>query len=102
MASHNIQATRAIKPTEVGDAAQQSNPDKTQMNKGGFSIRGYPRRGDRGGDTLTRRILTLIKDRFLAKVGLQIVNYQAPNWTFKIFVAKRRRGGDSADSAGSQ
>ena len=41
---------RAIKPTEVGDAAQPLNHDKTQVNKGRFQIAGYPRRGDRCGD----------------------------------------------------
>ena len=44
-------AARAIKPTVIGDAAKQLNSDETQVNKGGFGNRGYPRRGDRGGDT---------------------------------------------------
>jgi len=51
-ASKHILAARTIKPTEVGDAAQQPIHDKTQVNKGRFDIRGCPRRGDRGGDTL--------------------------------------------------
>ena len=34
-------AARAIKPTEIGDVAKQQNPDKTQVNKGCFRIRGY-------------------------------------------------------------
>ena len=36
-------AVRAIKPTEVGDAAKQRNPDQTLANTGRLHIRGYPR-----------------------------------------------------------
>ena len=49
-ATRILGAARAIKPTEVGDAAKQQNPDETQVNKGGCRIRGCPRRGDRCGD----------------------------------------------------
>ena len=65
--NQNIQAARADKPTEVGDAVNRQNPDKTQMNTGGISFRGCPRRGDRCGDTLNSGILALIKDRFLGE-----------------------------------
>ena len=57
-------AVRAIKPTEVGDAAQPLNHDRTQVNKGWFQISGYPRRGDRCGDrvkALSQRGLSLKK-----------------------------------------
>ena len=86
----HVLAARAIKPTEVGDAAKRRNPGIMPVNKGGFTIGGYPRRGDRCGDTLKAVNSGFIKDGFIAKMGLQIVNYQAPNWTFLFFVAKRR------------
>jgi hypothetical protein len=63
-----------LKPTEVGDAVNRHNPDKTQVNTGGISIQGCPRRGDRCGDTLTRGILAFIKDRFFGKIGSQVVH----------------------------
>ena len=72
--NQNIQAARADKPTEVGDAVNRQNPDETQMNTGGILIRGYPRRGDRCGDTLNSRILAFIKNRILGKVGSQMVH----------------------------
>jgi hypothetical protein len=50
---HHNSAVRAIKPTEVGDAARQPNHDKTPVNKGRHDTTGYPRRGDRCGDRVT-------------------------------------------------
>ena len=76
---HHVQAARAIKPTEVGDAVKRQNPDKTQMNRGRFQIRGYPGRGDRCGDTRKGVDLDFVKDRFAAKIGLQMVHQPAPN-----------------------
>jgi len=61
---HLQPAARAIKPTEVGDAATQLNHDKTLVNKGRIQMRGYPHRGDRCGDRVTmpsRRALSLKK-----------------------------------------
>ncbi len=43
-------AARAIKPTEIGDAAKQANRDKTLMKQGRRDATGCPRRGDRCGD----------------------------------------------------
>lgn len=100
--NHHVQAARADKPTEVGDAATRQNPDKIQVNKGGFSIREYPRRGDRCGDTPKGVDSGFIKDGFIAKIGSQVVNYQAPYWTFMFFVAERRRCVGRGDTMGSQ
>jgi hypothetical protein len=47
-----IAAARAIKPTEVGGAAEGQNTDKTIVNKGWFDIRTLPHSGEGGGDTL--------------------------------------------------
>jgi hypothetical protein len=43
-------AARAIKPTEIGDAAKQLNRDEMPVNKGRRDTAGCPRRGDRCGD----------------------------------------------------
>src|ERR1700720_2995002 len=59
-----ISAARAIKPTEVGDAAKRPNHDKTLVNKGRLNITPCPHRGDRGGDrvkTHSQRALSLKK-----------------------------------------
>ena len=40
------------KPTEVGEAAEPPNHDKTPMDKGRLGSEGYPRRGEGCGDTL--------------------------------------------------
>src|SRR5713226_1395430 len=54
---HNISpAARAIKPTEVGDAARRPNHDKTLVNTKRSRMRGCPRCGDRCGDTLNGSI----------------------------------------------
>ena len=74
----HVLAARAIKPTEVGDAAIRRNSGIMPVNKGGLAIGGYLRRGDRCGDTLKGVNSGFIKDGFIAKMGLQIVNYQAP------------------------
>jgi hypothetical protein len=100
--NHHVQAARAVKPTEVGDAVNRQNPDKTQMNTGGISFRGCPRRGDRCGDTLKGVDSGFIKDGFTAKMGLKVVNYQAPYCTFGFFVAKRRSDARSGNPTGSQ
>ena len=47
---HDNRAVRAIKPTEVGDAARQPNHDKAIVNTGRRDTAGCPRRGDRCGD----------------------------------------------------
>ena len=64
--NQNVQAARADKPTEVGDAARGRNPDKTQMNKGRISFRGCPRRGDRCGDRVKCALTTsfVLEKRF--------------------------------------
>ena len=61
-------AARAIKPTEVGDAAKRPNHDKTQVNTARRDISGCPRRGGRCGDRVqgsipiaSRRELSLKK-----------------------------------------
>jgi len=45
-------AARAIKPTEVGDAAERRNPDKTTVNKGRKADRHPSPCGEGYGDTL--------------------------------------------------
>ena len=60
-------AARAIKPTEVGDAAKRQNSDTMPVNKGGFTFDGYPRRGDRCGDMLHSKFWSSLKTDFLVK-----------------------------------
>ena len=69
MATTMYRPREPIKPTEVGDAVIRQNPDKTQVNTGDFSFRGYPRRGDRCGDTQKGVDSDFIKDGFTAKIG---------------------------------
>ena len=81
MASNNVEATRAIKPTEVGDASQQPNPDKTQVNKGGFAYRGCPRRGDRCGD----RVKCALTTSFVLEKRFERTRREAPFLIFHGF-----------------
>jgi len=52
------------KPTEVGRVTRRPNIDETLVNKGRSSIRGYPRCGDRCGDTLIGGIFFKDKSSF--------------------------------------
>ena len=45
----NAGAARAIKPTEVGDAATQANHDKTKQTKDGAAPEGVPTVGTGAG-----------------------------------------------------
>lgn len=67
LASTALRSTQQCepKPTVVGDAAMRSNTDETLVNKGQFSIRGYSRCGDRGGDTLIKGVFIEISPDFV-------------------------------------
>ena len=56
-------AARAIKPTEVGDAARQLNRDKTLVNKGRGDTRGCPHRGDRRGDRVNEPLQRALSEK---------------------------------------
>jgi hypothetical protein len=67
-------AARSPKHHEVGGGTRERNSDETIADKGSFAIRGIPHSGEGCGDTLRG----FVRDRFPAKMGLQIVHEPAP------------------------